>query len=506
MNNQVLNTLTLLLLLTKSVLSFSQELKPSNLFGDNMVLQQGVAVPVWGLSSPNDSITVTFSNQNKSTLADSNGKWMLKLEPLQANKTAGEMIIKSKSSEIKIKNILVGEVWICSGQSNMQMNVDNVPDVKAITPLSENIRSFDVKRTVSFEEEDEVTGKWQLGNSSSAVASAFSYYLEQLGDIPVGIIHASWGSSSIEAWMPRDMENDFMYFKNIMYDFDKDMMTRNTIKKSLNAPNGWSQKEDVFMRRQPNIIYNAMMHPLIPFACRGLVWYQGERNTRYISGVPTVNETNWFHRVIGMQEYSDVLQQWILNYRKKWQNDTMHFAIVMLPGYGKGTVKKPDIDPENPTEESFAWMRASQLKALNLPNTSVVNTIDLGDVDNIHPKDKLPIGERLALLVAKNTLNKPIIAEGPMLKSVEVSENKLIIHFKNSNGLKTTDGETPKGFWIADSTKKWKMADAKIEGETVILSHNDVNTPLYVRYAFAGKPNVNLVNEENLPAYPFKTR
>ncbi|MBJ2175895.1 hypothetical protein JBL43_16695 [Aureibaculum sp. A20] len=485
-------------------LGYTQELKTASLFTDNMVLQQGMSVPVWGISKPNEKITVKFANQSKSTITGIDGKWMVKLDPLSISKTGRKMSI-SGNSEIILSNILVGEVWICSGQSNMQFSVKAVPEIESLIPFARNIRSFEVKRTVSFKEEDNVIGSWSTTLPSSAVAFGFAYFLESIGDVPVGIIHASWGSSSIEAWMPKDMTHDLPYFKKIMEDFDNDITTQNKIQKSLNAKNGWTNKEDIFMRRQPNILYNAMIKPLAPYACRGLVWYQGERNTRYLTGVPDVTEANWFHNVIGMKEYGDVLKLWIERYRKEWQNDNMHFSIVMLPGFGQGTVANSDIDSKSPTAASWAWMRESQLKALEIPNTSVVNTIDLGDEKNIHPTDKFPLAQRLALQAAKYTLNKNIVAEGPIFDTVETYDNTLIVHFKNSKGLKTVNRKAPTGFWIADSSLKWEIADAKIEGETVLLHNSTIEKPLYIRYAFAGKPDVNLVNENNLPAYPFRT-
>ena len=485
-------------------IGYSQALKPSSLFCDNMVLQQGMPVPVWGISKPNEIITVKFANQSKSVKADKDGKWKLVLDTLSASKIGRTMSI-SGDSELILSNVLVGEVWICSGQSNMQFPVKAVPEIASLIPFSKNIRSFEVKRTVSFIEEDNAIGTWSKTQPSSAVAFGFAYFLEAVGDVPVGIIHASWGSSSIEAWMPRDMAEDLPYFKAIMDDLDADITTHEKIKKSLSSENGWTTKEDIFMRRQPNILYNAMIKPLAPYACRGLVWYQGERNARYLSGVPEVSEANWFHKVIGMKEYGDVLKLWIERYRKEWQNENMHFSIVMLPGYGKGTVANPNIDVKSPTEESFAWLRESQLKALELPNTSIANTIDLGDEKNIHPKDKFPVGQRLALLAAKYTLGKDVVCEGPMLKKVEVNNHSLIVHFNNNEGLKTSNNKAPTGFWIADASLNWKIADAKIEDGCVVLTNSEIDKPIYIRYAFAGKPDVNLINGANLPAYPFRT-
>ncbi|WP_372937927.1 sialate O-acetylesterase, partial [Seonamhaeicola sp.] len=218
-------TFVLVLIITPG---YSQSLQPSTLFSNNMVLQQGMDVPVWGTAAPNEKITVSFANQIKTTTANNEGKWMLKLSPLKATKIPTDMVI-SGSTEVKISNIVVGEVWICSGQSNMQFNVNQVPEIKALIPFANNIRSFEVKRTVSYNEEENAIGKWKTTHPSSAVAFGFAYFLESIGDVPVGIIHASWGSSSIEAWMPKDMGNNLPYFKTIMNDFDADIKTRKKI-------------------------------------------------------------------------------------------------------------------------------------------------------------------------------------------------------------------------------------------------------------------------------------
>lgn len=506
MNTNNLVKIVFLLLIITIGTTQAQDLKLASLFSNHMVLQRGQAVPVWGTAKPKERITVAFAGQRKVTKTGKDGKWMISLDSMQVSKQGRDMLISSgNESEVVISDVLVGEVWICSGQSNMKYEAKSVPEIKGLIPFAKNIRSFEVNRTVSFEEKDDVSGKWSTTHPSSAVAFSYAYFLENIADVPVGIIHSSWGSSSIEAWMPRDMTEKLPHFKTIMEDFDKDTITRNKITKILSSENGWSGKDDVFLRRQPNILYNAIMKPLAPYAVRGLVWYQGERNTRSFSAMPDDPETKWFHRVIGMKQYGEVLNQWILRYRKEWDNDRMNFMIVMLPGYGKGIFENPTIDPQDPEAPSWAWMRESQLKVLDLPNTAVVNTIDLGNVKNIHPNDKLPIGQRLALLAAKNTLGYDILSQGPKMKSVENQGDRLVVKFDYATGLKTTNGKAPSGFWLADQSGIWQKADAIIERETVILSAQGLEKPLYVRYAFAGKPKVNLVNQIELPAYPFRT-
>ena len=480
------------------------DVKPSRVFSDHMVLQRGMMVPIWGTAKPGQIITVTFSGQKKNTITDEKGHWQIELDTLKTS-TIGKDLVVSGNDIIRILDVLVGEVWICSGQSNMQLSWMGIPDIEALVPKAKNIRSFEVTRTVSLKEEDNVKGKWSVQPPNSAVAFSFAYFLEKESDVPVGIIHSSWGSSSLEAWMPKDMTKQFDDFNTVMQRFDADTLTQKRIGQILEKKTNRTNQEDIFLRRQPNILYNAMMKPLAPFAVRGLVWYQGERNTRYLSGMPEFDNEKWFYQVAGMKEYGAMLDAWIERYRKEWKKEDMHFMVVMLPGYGKGTVGHPEIDPQDPTAESWAWLRESQLKALELSHTSVINTIDLGDAEQVHPKDKLPIGERLALEAASKTIGLDIISEGPMMKNVKVGKRSLVVQYTNADGLKTTDGKTPTGFWIADKSMIWKPANAEIDNGEIILTSKEIKHPLYIRYAFAGKPEVNLVNGAGLPAYPFRT-
>ena len=482
-------------------LSLAKNLSLASPFTDHMVLQREMPVPVWGTAQKGFKVTVSFGGQEKSTTADDNGNWQLFLDALSGSKTGTDFTTTTDQGEaITLSDVVVGEVWICSGQSNMQMGRGAVEELKDLP--EENLRTFAVKRTVAFDEQDRLEGEWVSGGPASAVAFGFAHGLAQQTEFPVGIILAAWGSSSLEAWMPRDMTEQFPHFKTIMEEWDNNPEAQEMIKAAL-AKENWSRDEDVFMRRQSCIVYNAMIHPLIPYACRGLVWYQGERNTRYISGMP---EGPWYHRVAGIREYDDVLKGWMQRYRQAWDRDDFHFLVVMLPGYGSLLSTGPNMEPSNPTSHSWAWMRESQLAALDLPHTAVANTIDLGDVKNIHPKDKAPIGQRLALLAARDTLGLEVEASGPVFNKVTSKGGHLVVQFDHAEGLKTTDGEAPREFWIADqSAKNWKPASATIVGTTIELHSPEVPNPAFVRYAFTGKPEVNLVNEAELPAYPFRT-
>jgi sialate O-acetylesterase len=479
-------------------------LKLASLFTDHMVLQRDMPVPVWGTADPGSTLTVEFAGQKKTATADDTGKWEVTLDPLQASFEARTMTIVSSigNQKSELKNVAVGDVWICSGQSNMKMTVKAVPAIEALEPKAKNIRSFTVKRTVAFEKQDTCEGEWRVERPDSAVAFSFAYYLQEAADVPVGIILAAWGSSSLEAWMPRDLTASIPYFKTMMDEFDADTATRERIQAILDGPQPWSGKEDVYLRRQSNILYNAMLHPLIPYACRGMVWYQGERNTQTLL---SLTGKQWYENHSGMLKYSDALQQWINYLRAEWQRDDFYLLSVMLPGFGKVLETGPQEGPEHPAAHSWAWMRESQLKALALPHVGVANTIDLGDLKNIHPIDKLPLGRRLALLAERDTLGMEIEAQGPILKTAHVRGKTVVVSFDHADGLKTTDGEAPKGFWLSDASGKWVPAVAAIEGKNIVLTSTELDAPQFVRYAFAGKPAVNLINGAGLPAYPFRT-
>lgn len=482
----------------------AQELTLASPFTDHMVLQRDQDVPVWGTAKPGVLVKVKFAGQEKEATASESGKWQLSLDALSGSAKGATFSVRagagSEGGEITLDDVVVGEVWICSGQSNMQMGRNSVPELKSLAEV--NLRTFEVKRTVAFTEQESCEGEWVIGGPNSAVAFGFAHHLAKQADAPVGIVLACWGSSSIEAWMPRDMTEQFPHFKTIMEEWDANTEAQEQIKAAL-AKEKWSGPEDVFMRRQSCIVYNAMIKPLAPFACRGLVWYQGERNTRYMTGMP---DEPWFHRVAGIREYDDVLKGWMQRYRREWARDDFHFLMVMLPGYGSILSTGPTMEPTHPASHSWAWFRESQLAALELPHSGVANTIDLGHVKNIHPKDKAPIGQRLALLAARDTLGKELAASGPVLKRVESKGDRLVVHFEHGQGLKTYDGQAPREFWLSDEAgEDWKPATAKIVGETVVLQSPEVAKPAQVRYAFTGKPEVNLQNGADLPAYPFRT-
>lgn len=454
----------------------------SSLIADHAVLQREMPVPIWGWSKPGARLSVEFAGQKKSATAGDDGKWLIKLDPLKASATAQEMLISDGAgNKVVLKDILVGEVWVCSGQSNMQYgwgkqsqpmyNWGGVPELAGLAEDARKrpIRSFNVPTNVSFAPDENCKGTWSTDVSGSAVAFGFSYFLQKALDVPVGVVVTCWGSSSIEGWMPRDMTGQLPHFKTIMQAFDSSTDTQSRVRAAIER--GVSHG-NVFVRKQPNLLYNAMLHPVIPYACRGMVWYQGEAN----AGQPG--------------QYAQSLPLWIKRLRAEWQCDDFHFLVVMLPGYDT---------------KSWPQFREVQLEILKIPHTSVANTVDLGDAKNIHPADKAPICERLALLARRDVYGEKVVAQGPAYRRSGLKGNRVVVEFDHADGLKTTDGKAPSGFQLAGSDKKWHPATAAIKGNTVELEAEGVTAQAYVRYAFLGKPTVNLVNGDNLPAYPFRT-
>ena len=488
--NSIKRPFILCLLLFSMSPLFSNDLKLGSLFQEHMVLQRNMPINIWGKSLPNSLVNIQLKNKNVTVYADKSGVWKVTLPKFKAGGPY-QFKVNSGSESISFTDVMIGEVWICSGQSNMVIPHVNIPEIHKLDALAKNIRTFEVPRTVSFTKEENIqNGVWALKNPSSATAMAFSYFLQKNANVPVGIILASWGSSSLEGWLPLELTNDLPHFKSIMEKFKADDKKKERIKSILNSKEERKRNDDIFLRTQPNIIFNAMMHPLISYPCRGIVWYQGEANSKSKKD---------------MLQYGKTFPFWADYLRKKWQQTPLEIVVVGLPGYIGKTNKKPSFDAENPTEDSWAWMRESQFSFDKIKNTSVVNTIDLGEAFNIHPSDKLPVGKRAALLAEKATFSKKGLVNGPIFKNYKVCKNEIIIKFSDAKGLTTNDGTSPRGFWISDKNQKWHPAKAVLKGKKVIIKADGVENPMHVRYAFSAKPNVNLVNKTGLPTRPFRT-
>ena len=464
------------------------ELRVSTMFGDHMVLQRDMPVPVWGRGDAGDVITARFAGQEVQTRAGADGKWRLQLPASPASAEGRVMAIESKGAKKEFKDVLVGEVWLCSGQSNMQYGWGNQSKPRYnwggdadIAKLAESaagmpIRCYEVPPNVSFAPTDECAGQWSTDLPGSAVAFGISYHLHKSLNVPVAVIATCWGSSFIEGWMPIELTAELPHFKKIMDDFQKSEPTRKRVEAAMKMG---IRDGMTFVRKQPNLLYNAMLHPVIPYGCRGIVWYQGEAN----ADQPEL--------------YAASLPAWIRELRKRWKRDDLHVLGVMLPGYGE--------DKGVADLASWAWFREAQGKGLAISHATLINTIDLGDAKNIHPADKALIVDRLARVARNDIYQNPVAARGPVISKHRIEGQTMTVEFDHADGLATKDGKAPAGFWLAGADRQWHPAQAVIKGTTVELRAEAVTHPAACRYAFSNKPEVNLVNRAGLPAAPFRT-
>ena len=462
----------------------------------NMVLQRDMQVPIWGWGDAGEKVSISFAGQKKETTAGKNGEWMVKLGKLKANASPSTLTVKG-NNVIKLENVLVGEVWICSGQSNMEWRVSQCANPKEEIAKSNypKIRLFDVPgHTVHPLPQREGKGEWKVCSPSTVSNfSATGYYFGRrlhltLG-VPVGLVGSNWGGTRIEPWTTLDG------FKTVP-----------ELSEQAKSVAAYTQDTKV-KGGTPSAIYNSMVHPLTPYAMRGAIWYQGE--------------SNWNEGITYYQKKHALVKGW----RKAFQNPNLGFYWVQLCNFRKANVvevkdpKKEESRPEG--GDGWAKLREAQTQALDLKHTGMAVIIDLADAHNpsdIHPKNKQDVGGRLAQWALNQTYGKKqMVASGPLYTGHEIKGNKIHVSFKNTGqglmagkktGLDPTQGihGKLKHFSIAGADKKWHWADAKIAGDQVILSSKAVKKPVAARYAYTMNPaDANLYNIDGLPAGPFRT-
>jgi sialate O-acetylesterase len=489
--------------------SVAADVRLPDVLSDSMVLQRGTAVPIWGTADPGESIEVKVAAQTRRTIADASGKWLVRLAPLRATKTPLVLTISGKN-KIELKDILVGEVWLVAGQSNMQRllsETDNGTEAIAAAnyPL---IRLFNVSRQVAFKRAAPPLGIWQACSSESVKQfSAAGYYFgrELLNDldVPIGIINSSYGGSQAEAWTPVEYLLASVDLKptvdrtkiwdeerprvKVQYDeairkwredADKARAAGATPQPSPAVPDALRDY------RVAASIYDGMIAPLIPFSIKGAFWYQGESNEARA------------------QQYELLLPTMIRSWRERWGEGDFPFGIVQLPNY-----RQPK---DEPADEAWSHIREAQrLTARTIANTGLIVTIDIGEARDIHPKNKLDVGKRMAYWALADVYRRPAGKSGPVLKGlVKAKPSELLLQFQNAgSGLKTRDGSKPAEFAVAGADGKWYWAEAEIVGkDRVRVWSNSVTQPVAVRYAFNNNPrNPNLTNDSGLPAAPFRT-
>jgi sialate O-acetylesterase len=508
--NLLMKTFVGLLLLAWITSASWADVRLPAVFADHMVVQRDVAVPVWGWAEPGEEVTVRLAGQTKAAVADTGGKWAVRLDPIQAG---GPHAMKVEGNNtVEIGDVMVGEVWLCSGQSNMAMSVGGSAerDAEIAAAKYPAIRMITVAEVPAETPQDDCRGQWKVCSPEtvarfSATAYFFGRTLHQELDVPVGLINSSWGGTPVQAWTRLEDQEALPELKPLLQSWEERVAAfdpraaQQEYEKRLAE---WQQKVEQakaagerlpakprladnprFSPHRPANLYNGMIAPLAPYALRGAIWYQGESNA---GG----NEA----RLYGLQ-----LMALIKGWRQVWNWGDFPFIYVQLPNFQA---------PQQQPVETSGWVivQNEMLKTLSVPHTGMAVTIDVGEANDIHPKNKQEVGRRLALWALGTTYGRDIVCCGPLYKSMETQGHKVVIRFDHvGGGLVAKDSDTLRGFAVAGEDKRFVWAEAKIEGDRVVVSSADVNQPVAVRYAWASNPNCNLYNKAGLPASPFRT-
>lgn len=508
-----LRTLCFFLLLTAA--SAFADVRLPAFFSDHAVLQRDKPLPVWGWAAPGEQVSVALGAQKGAATAGADGRWIVRLAAQPMSKAPLTLTVVGKN-KMEIKDVLLGDVWLCSGQSNMTMPMSafsKIPEYPDDLRAAEQplIRQFGPKDVSAIEAQSDIEGAWVVSSaksvgSFSAVGYHFARALHAQTGVPIGILRAAKGSTVIEMWLSQE---------TIL----KDAGIKPLGDKLRAALTAWEQdkKHAVAAGKKPEAAdfpphplseagalrprfatrYNSMIAPFAGMALRGIVWYQAETNSlnpQLIAAYPAAQHA--------------LVDSW----RKLFGDESLPFLYVQLPNYR-------DVSNDPGVVENWALMRESQTKCLEIPNTHMAVTIDIGQAGDIHPFNKYDVGERLAALAMHHIYGKKeVVPGGPMFKAMTVKDGKATIEFTGLGGglmvgLKEKRGPAvaqPNGklqrFAVAGADKKWVWADAVIEGETVVVSSPQVPVPVAVRYAFLSNPEgANLYNRAGFPAAPFRT-
>jgi sialate O-acetylesterase len=479
-----------------------------DVISDGMVLQRDAKVPIWGTADPGESITVRFARQTKKTTAGTDGRWRVELSNLDVSDQPQSLTIAGANT-IEIKDVLVGEVWLVAGQSNMQLTLPETANGDAAVAAANDplMRLFNVSRKVAFHHADAPLGRWLAASPESVKDfSAAGYYfgveLRRELRVPIGIINSSYGGSQAEAWTPVEdllanpdlkacVEREKIWNDErprVQAEYDQKMTEWRAVadkakQEGTRPPRAPAVPDALREYRIAASIYNGMIAPLIPLAIRGAIWYQGESNEERA------------------QQYGILLPVMIRAWRERWGEGDFPFAIVQLPNYR-------DPKPE-PVDEAWSFVREAQRRtAISTRNSGLIVTIDIGEAHDIHPKDKLDVGKRMARWALADAYRRKITASGPMFRSARPQGSKMVVTFSDAGkGLRLRDGDKLDEFAIAGADRQWHWANAKIAGKDRVEAWSDsVRQPVAVRYAFNNNPrHPNLTNETGLPASPFRS-
>jgi len=504
-----------LLLVTPSLLL--AELKVPHFFSDHMILQRERAAAIWGKADAGAEVTVSLKGKSVTAKTAADGKWRAQIETGAADAKGAVLTISAGADKIEIKDVLVGEVWFASGQSNMFYTMNRSPEYAGLIAESNHpaLRMFNAPLVTAEANQEDIDGSWKSATPEtvadySAVAFFFARKLHLELGVPVGVIKSAWGGKPVETFTSREALNtlpgtkalvDAMLKEESTYDQAKADAAYATKleqwKATMAAAKG---KADVDRKRlpkkpdppkrplltegRPGVLYAAMIHPFVGYTMRGAIWYQGEGNAKP-----------------GAVPYDQTLPLMINDWRKRW-GDEFSFYYVQLASY-----HAPSTEPGTPDAWALCQDRMRRVLATT-PKTGMAVTNDVGEANDIHPKNKKDPGERLARWALAKDYGKQLIYSGPLFKSSEVKDGAIRVSFDQAGeGLKSRDGGALKRFEIAGADKKWKWADAKIDGkDAVIVSSTEVKQPVAVRYAWAANPEgSNLVSSDGLPASVFRT-
>ena len=460
------------------------ETKAAKLFRDHMILQRDMTVPVWGTADAASKVTVAFGGQRKEAVADANGRWMVRLDPLPANAVPSELLITGGNT-VTIKDVLVGEVWLASGQSNMEFGFQakDYPDevAKGARPM---LRMCFVNQVASPTPANDVETWWKVldresmakGNFGSAIGFFFIQRLQEELHVPVGLIQSAWGGTPIEPWISREA----MMANPALRDMAEDTVARRAWEAKHKSD--WKSPEPQHLANQ---LFNGKIHPLIPFAIRGALWCQGEssseRSTAY---------------------YRTALETLIADWRTRWDQGPFPFYIVQLPNIG-------DADKPWPNLWDIGWVavREAQLQvSRQFPHSGLAVAVDIGDPKDVHYRNKRDAGVRLALNALAKDYGRTLEWSGPLYESMTVEGSAIRLRFSHADGLTAKGGGPLKRFLIAGNDLDFVPAEARIDAGGVVVSSAAVPQPVAVRYAWESNPDgCNLVNSAGLPASPFCT-
>lgn len=484
------------------------EIRPNPLFTDNAVLQQGMPIPVWGTAAIGEKVTVKFAGQKVSTTA-TDGSWNVRLQSMKADPNPASMTISGATNAVTLTNLLVGEVWICSGQSNMERQLGprsgQQPlvnwEAEAASANHPLLRHFLVKQTISTNPLSEVSGSWQLCTPQTVTNfTAVGYYfgrdLQKDLKVPVGLLHVSWGGTPAETWTRWEAMETNPVLQPILQRYSNDISTyparlakyqadeprlkeeyTNAVAKSLAEAKPKPRppvppRDPLKTQNSPARLFNGMLYPVIPYAMRGVIWYQGESNNGRA------------------KEYRDLFPAMIADWRGLWGEGSFPFLFVQIAPY-KG--QSPEI-----REAQFLTLARST-------NTAMAVITDHGDANDIHPVEKEPVGQRLELAARALAYGEGIEYSGPLFQKADFQGTNAIISFTHlGKGLVAKDGDL-RGFEIAAADGNFMPATALIKGSNVVVAAPGVTAPTAVRYGWTNVPDVNLFNSEGLPASPFRS-